>query len=77
MSLLELCQLEVESWLALRSFSLRELSRNGKRVSSSLDSKSESWRGGAERLVVPDLVVSCCLSLSATFCVGFLLLEGF
>ena len=43
-SLLELCQLDVESWLALRSFSLmlRELSRKGKRVSSSLESKSES-----------------------------------
>ena len=36
--LFELCQLEVESWLARRSFSLKELSRNGKSVSSSLES---------------------------------------
>ena len=83
-SLFELCQLEVESWLGRRSFSLKELSRNGSRVSSSLESKSESWlRGGAVRLgVVPvweDFcsLAPCCLSLSATFGVGFLLLDGF
>ena len=88
-SLLELCQLEVESWLGRRSFSLKELSRNGSRVSSSLESKSDSprLRGGAERLGVeppPPLrdfrlpsVAPCCFSLSATFGVGFLLRDGF
>ena len=48
-----ICQLEVESWLGRRSFSLKELSKNGNRVSSSLESKSKSaWPRGAEGEVV-------------------------
>ena len=48
------------------------------RVSSSLESKSESFSRGAERFVVVEpSVATCCLSISAAFSVGFLLLDGF